>query len=681
MPETADELHHALVKEAWPDLSEDSEEFRRQKRLVTARLPQIRKAAKEVRPHADRAMNAKDWLPSFKLLAGLGCAAFSGLPWLVLLLMIPIFMAFMGSFCEAYAFAERAAKYCNRKAAQGFRGLREELKYALELLEALPETAALEPLKVFLEQIGVVDDPYRYGDSIGSAHYTATFLDKGVRLKFISMVYSLTVLAMCICAIPAIAALRAGCNFGEQSTLRCINGAPQAKSAGEGRVGDDLVNRDAKEECNTVSYAFEHVEYRDRHDGPVAAFCVRERIGTKNAPFVPSGVMPDGWEELDSNWFYVFGENKKAFDADFADKYERLSGIYLNGKPSGNGAAQLEHYRTLNGCNGSWMGGPFCMAIWNPSGSYDASGRFGGVRDGEWVKDIGRQLFGHPRERLVCRRANKIQVDFYANEHYRKEVHGGADDYALHDAAKRTERDEIQDLGHYGFLREGALHLLRRVAVNCGHRGRRQRGRAGRRRERKRRGRPLPHGARLQRDPRGHERPEERSRRRSAPRSHVARRRPRGAARAADAFRAAHRRAARGRLRARHRARQARRGGGAHDRAGALPDAISAAAASVGRRAGGRRADGRRAARHGGADGAATSRCPIAAGQRGLAGHGHGTPVVGFADEAPLAGPQEKEGHRAGPVMMCYLCDSLCTSHCRLGGAYQCSLSNNSPST
>ena len=29
--------------------------------------------------------------------------------------------------------------------------------------------------------------------------------------------------------------------------------------------------------------------------------------------------------------------------------------------------------------------------------------------------------------------------------------------------------------------------------------------------------------------------------------------------------------------------------------------------------------------------------------------------------------------------MMCYLCDSLCTSHCRLGGAYQCSPSNNFP--
>ena len=29
--------------------------------------------------------------------------------------------------------------------------------------------------------------------------------------------------------------------------------------------------------------------------------------------------------------------------------------------------------------------------------------------------------------------------------------------------------------------------------------------------------------------------------------------------------------------------------------------------------------------------------------------------------------------------MMCYLCDSLCTSHCRLGGAYQCPPSNNFP--
>ena len=29
--------------------------------------------------------------------------------------------------------------------------------------------------------------------------------------------------------------------------------------------------------------------------------------------------------------------------------------------------------------------------------------------------------------------------------------------------------------------------------------------------------------------------------------------------------------------------------------------------------------------------------------------------------------------------MMCNLCDSLCTSHCRRGGAYQCSPSNNFP--
>ena len=120
-------------------------------------------------------------------------------------MMIPIFMAFMGSFCEAYAFAERAAKYCNRKAAQGFQGIFELLKYTLGLREALPETAALEPLKVLLEQIEVVDGPcYTYDKelSIGSAHYTATFLDNGSRLKLVSMILLLIVLSMCICAIP-----------------------------------------------------------------------------------------------------------------------------------------------------------------------------------------------------------------------------------------------------------------------------------------------------------------------------------------------------------------------------------------------------------------------------------------------------------------------------------------------
>ena len=159
--------------------------------------------------------------------------------------------------------------------------------------------------------------------------------------------------------------------------------------------------------------------------------------------------MPPDWKEKDSIWVYVFGEDKEAFDADFAYKYETIGGIYLNGKPSGQGRQMLGNYRMRNGCNGSWMGGPFCMAIWNPS--YVPSGPFGGVRDGDWVKGIGRKLFEHERERLVCRRANKIQEDFYANERYRKDVHGGADDYALHDQTKRDERDEIQDLGQYGF--------------------------------------------------------------------------------------------------------------------------------------------------------------------------------------------------------------------------------------
>ena len=122
MPETAEGLHHALVKGTWPHLREDSEDFRRLKETIPRRLDRIRTVAREVRPYVDGAKLARDWLPSFNSLADLGCAAFHGLPWLVLLMMIPIFMAFMGSFCEAYAFAERAVKWCNRKAAQGFQG-------------------------------------------------------------------------------------------------------------------------------------------------------------------------------------------------------------------------------------------------------------------------------------------------------------------------------------------------------------------------------------------------------------------------------------------------------------------------------------------------------------------------------------------------------------------------------
>ena len=454
MPEPGEALYHALVKGTWPGLSEDSEEFRRQKTLVGRQLSDIRTAAQQVRIYADGALHARYWLPSFNLLAGRGCAAFAGLPWLVLLMMIPIFMAFMASFCEAYSFAERAVKHHTRKAAQGFQGILSLLKYALGLRDALPETAALEPLKIILEQFGVVDDnPYRRESSISCTHYSETFLDKGVRLRLVSMTYCLIVLSMCICTIPALAALRAGCNFGEQTTLRCINGAPQALSPDEGRVGDNLVNRDATAECNKVTDGLEHLVFR--RGRPVAAFHVRKRVGTKNAPFVPSGVMPDGWEELDSNWFYVFGENKEAFEADFADKYERLSAIYLNGKTSGDGRSMLASYRARNGCNGPWMGVPFCMAIWNPSGSYDASGRFGGerLRDG-WVLNIGRQLFGHPREHLVCRRANRIHLALYEEVDFMPEPephgHGGAADYASHDQSKRDERDQIQKLGEYG---------------------------------------------------------------------------------------------------------------------------------------------------------------------------------------------------------------------------------------
>jgi hypothetical protein len=448
MPEPGELLYRALIKEAWPDLSEDSEDFRRLKDTIGQQLPAIRTAAQQVRPYADSAKHARDWLPSFNLLAGLGCAAFYELPWLVLLMMIPIFMAFMNSFCEAYSFAERAAKHYTRKAAQGFQGILELLKFALGLHETLPETAALEPLKIILEQFGVVDGAlYINGDSIRSAHYTATFLDNGSRLRLVSKIYSLIVLSICICAIPAIAALRAGCNFGEQSTTRCITGAPQALSAGEGRVGDNLVNRDASEECNSISDGFEHLVFR--RGLTVAAFNVRRCMGDNNAEFDPLGRMPPDWKKKDSIWVYVFGEDKEAFDADFAYKYETIGGIYLNGKPSGQGRQMLGNYRMRNGCHGSWMGCPFCMAIWNPF--YVPSGPFGGVRDGDWVKGIGRELFEHGRERLVCRRANLVQEAFYANAAWRRALHGGARDYAPHNPSKRKERDDIQDLGRYGF--------------------------------------------------------------------------------------------------------------------------------------------------------------------------------------------------------------------------------------
>ena len=57
MPEPGEALNHALVKGAWPELSEDSEEFQRRKDLLTNRLGRIREVAQQVRPYADGAMD------------------------------------------------------------------------------------------------------------------------------------------------------------------------------------------------------------------------------------------------------------------------------------------------------------------------------------------------------------------------------------------------------------------------------------------------------------------------------------------------------------------------------------------------------------------------------------------------------------------------------------------------
>ena len=78
MPEPGEPLYRALVKQAWPNLPEDSEEFQRQKSLLPNRLRDIREAAQQVRPYADGALHAKEWLPSFNywtsvVLLFLGC--------------------------------------------------------------------------------------------------------------------------------------------------------------------------------------------------------------------------------------------------------------------------------------------------------------------------------------------------------------------------------------------------------------------------------------------------------------------------------------------------------------------------------------------------------------------------------------------------------------------------------
>ena len=59
MPESFGALHHALVKDAWPHLREDSEEFRRLKETIQQQLSDIREAAQQVRPYADGALHAR----------------------------------------------------------------------------------------------------------------------------------------------------------------------------------------------------------------------------------------------------------------------------------------------------------------------------------------------------------------------------------------------------------------------------------------------------------------------------------------------------------------------------------------------------------------------------------------------------------------------------------------------
>ena len=61
------------------------------------------------------------------------------------------------------------------------------------------------------------------------------------------------------------------------------------------------------------------------------------------------------------------------------------------------------------------MGGPFAALGTRP---YVPSGRFGGVRDGEWVKSAARRFKHEDMDRLAA----ADPADFYANERYRKEA-------------------------------------------------------------------------------------------------------------------------------------------------------------------------------------------------------------------------------------------------------------------
>ena len=447
-------LSEDLVRGVFPELQEGSDKFEHLVRTIHHRLPSIGEAAETERPFPEGKLGPgpTKWFSSLEKLKDEISSKFTGLPLLVLIFMIPIFTAFLDDHFHLWRTATRYVKHNNRKQAAGMMGFFYTLLVALRLTPASAWTVPLELLGTFLMAIDFIGDGTagRNGDGIYCTHYTARFLAIGVRLRLVSMLYSLNVASVCLVCISGAAIIAAGCQFGEIRTLSALNGCTAVKGPGEDRVGDTHVNRRSRGECNGVAYALEKPNYCP-DGGDIYTMTVRRSLGTKHA-FVSAGDdLPPDYETYDSITFGIAGTDEEHFSSCFVYVYENKIGRYLNGVPSGDGRSMLAAYRRFNGCNGSCGGYPFCLGKRDPSGTFDESRRYCGVRRGDWVEDIGRDIKSLLLEAKILCRANKAHRLLYSKDGEYDPMSsglGGDPEYARRgewvDGTARTLRWKIQ---------------------------------------------------------------------------------------------------------------------------------------------------------------------------------------------------------------------------------------------
>ena len=160
---------------------------------------------------------------------------------MVLLFMIPIFTAFLDDQLPLWRTVTRKVKHNNRKQAAGMMGFFYMHLVALHLTPASAWTVPLELLGTFLVAIDFVGEGTagRNGNGIYCTRYTANFLAIGVRLRLVSMLYSLNVAAVCVVCISGAAIIAAGCQFGEIRTSPPST-AYSGQDSGENRFGDTM---------------------------------------------------------------------------------------------------------------------------------------------------------------------------------------------------------------------------------------------------------------------------------------------------------------------------------------------------------------------------------------------------------------------------------------------------------